>query len=324
MPNFLPRTRFDILMAIVMAAYLGVFAISSLALGGTPETTIIRGFGSLAFLMLSFVLCIGPLSRFSPRFGRLIYNRRHLGVTTFFVGLVHALMSLIQFFEGDLVGVFTTNTAYGDPARFPFAPFGVLTLAILFLMAATSHDLWFHKLGIVRWKKLHMLVYFAYASLVVHVTFGFLQDEAHLLLWTGFFAVVATVLGLHVAAGWRERRVDRVVGEVRDGFVYACRLSEIPESKAKAVSVGAERVAVVRHEGHAYALTNVCKHQNGPLGEGEVVNGFLECPWHGYQFSPRDGTGPPPYCDRVATYAVRVIGDTVYVNPQPRPVEEPA
>ena len=321
MPQFVTRTRFDVLMAGAMVSYLGVFAGLYLSMGGTPETVLIRGFGSLAFLMLSFVLCIGPLSRYSETFKRLVYNRRHLGVTTFFVGLIHGLMSLVQFFEGDLVGVFVTNKNYTDLMRFPFAPFGVLALVILAVMAGTSHDLWFRRLGIRNWKRLHMLVYVAYASLVLHVSFGFLQDQQNAPLWIAFAAVVGTVFVLHVMAAMKERIVDQTVGDELDGYVYACRLGEIPENEAKAISVGGERVAVIHYEGAAYALTNVCKHQNGPLGEGKVVDGYLECPWHGYQFSPKDGTGPPPYCDKVATYDVRMDGDKVYVRPEPNKIE---
>ncbi|HEX9793504.1 MAG TPA: ferric reductase-like transmembrane domain-containing protein [Planctomycetota bacterium] len=318
MPQFVSRTRFDLAMAGVLAAYLAAFCGLYLAGGGTPETAVIRGFGSLAFLMLSFTLCIGPLARFSPRFQNLIYNRRHLGVTTFFVGLVHAALSLAQFFEGDLLGVFTTNTAYGDPARFPFAPFGVLALVILAAMAATSHDSWFRRLGVRHWKSLHMLVYAAYASLVVHVSFGFLQQEGSVLLWSAFVAVVATVFGLQIVAGLRERvRDGQASPREVDGYVYACELASIPEGGARSIPLGAERVAVVKHQGRAYALTNVCKHQNGPLGEGRVCDGFLECPWHGYQFSPVTGKGPPPYEDAVHVYAVRTEGGRVFVNPQP-------
>ena len=319
--QFIARTRFDVLMAGAMLVYLAVFAVLYLGLDGTPETVIIRGFGSMAFLMLSFVLCIGPLSRYSETFKRLVYNRRHLGVATFFVGLIHGLMALMQFFEGDIVGVFTTNTNFGDLTRFPFAPFGVLALVILAVMASTSHDHWFHKFGILRWKKLHMLVYVAYVSLVVHVSFGFLQDQSNPVLWIGFAAVVGTVFVLHVMAALKERMLDSAVGDELDGFVYACRLGEIHENEAKAICIGDERVAVVHFEGAAYAMTNVCKHQNGPLGEGRVVNGYLECPWHGYQFSPKDGTGPPPYCDKVPTHDVRMDGDKIYVKLEANKIE---
>jgi hypothetical protein len=47
----------------------------------TAETLLIRGFGTLALVLLHVILCIGPLCRLDRRFLPLLYNRRHLGVT---------------------------------------------------------------------------------------------------------------------------------------------------------------------------------------------------------------------------------------------------
>ena len=49
----------------------------------------IDAFGSCAFLMLTIILCIGPLARLDRRFLPLLYNRRHFGVLTFFVAALH-------------------------------------------------------------------------------------------------------------------------------------------------------------------------------------------------------------------------------------------
>ena len=45
----------------------------------------IRALGTCAFLMLTMILSIGPLTRLDRRFLPLLYNRRHFGVLTFFV-----------------------------------------------------------------------------------------------------------------------------------------------------------------------------------------------------------------------------------------------
>jgi DMSO/TMAO reductase YedYZ heme-binding membrane subunit len=49
----------------------------------------IRAFGSAAFVMLTVILSIGPLTRLDQRFLPLLYNRRHFGVLTFCVALAH-------------------------------------------------------------------------------------------------------------------------------------------------------------------------------------------------------------------------------------------
>ena len=57
----------------------------------------IRAFGWLAIFLLHVVLVIGPLSRINRNFLIVLYNRRHLGVTMFLVGLVHGIFSILQF-----------------------------------------------------------------------------------------------------------------------------------------------------------------------------------------------------------------------------------
>ena len=80
-----------------------------------------------------------------------------------------------------------------------------------------------------------------------------------------------------------------------------------------------ERVAVFRYDGQISALSNVCQHQNGPLGEGRIVNGCVVCPWHGYEYLPDSGASPPPFTEKVPTFDVRVVAGRVLVHPQPHP-----
>src|SRR5207237_9511114 len=93
--------------------------------------------------------------------------------------------------------------------QFPFQFFGFLALAILFLMAATSHDFWQHTLTVAVWKRIHMLVYAAYALLVAHIALGALQSETNPWLAVVLLAGAVTVTSLHIAAGLKEARIDR-------------------------------------------------------------------------------------------------------------------
>jgi len=56
-------------------------------------------------------------------------------------------------------------------------------------------------------------------------------------------------------------------GARRDGYVEVCGVDEIAEKRAK-VSRSAASGGVFRYDGQVSALSNVCQHQNGPLGEG--------------------------------------------------------
>jgi len=318
------KKLYDITFLCVLALYLTTFV----GVGAwrypsaTAETLLIRAFGTAAFLSLSVVLCIGPLARLDRRFLPLLYNRRHLGVTTFLLGLAHGVFSLFQFHAlgnvNPLVSLFISNPRYRSVAEFPFQALGFFALIILFLMAATSHDFWLRNLSAPVWKRLHMLVYVAYALLVAHITLGALQSETSPLLAGLLIVAVATLLSLHLAVAFRERRIDRArLLAKSDGFVETCTVDRIPEKCAAVVSLSGERVAIFRYDGKISAISNVCQHQNGPLGEGRIIDGCVTCPWHGYQYQPDSGAAPAPFTEKIPTFRVRVVNGTVFVHPQP-------
>jgi hypothetical protein len=77
----------------------------------------IRAFGSCAFIMLTIILCIGPLARLDRRFLPLLYNRRHFGVLTFLVALVHVWFMLEWFaLQGALPSLYDEFTTPTTPS----------------------------------------------------------------------------------------------------------------------------------------------------------------------------------------------------------------
>src|SRR5215467_1417492 len=208
------KRMYDLTFVSLLALYFGVFV----GVGAwrnpsaTAETLLIRALGTAAFLVLNVVLCIGPLSRLDRRFLPLLYNRRHLGVTTFLLGLAHGGFGLVQFHVlgnvNPFISLFSSNPRYSSVAEFPFQSLGFFALLILFLMAATSHDFWLRNLSAPIWKRLHMLVYVAYALLVAHVTLGALQSETSPVLASVLIVGVTIVVSLHLAAAFRAKRLD--------------------------------------------------------------------------------------------------------------------
>jgi len=335
--------------AVVSGIVLGIggFVGASLvfANGEKPDgaALLIRALGTTAFVLLHVVLCIGPLARLSDLFSPLLYNRRHLGVATFFVALAHAIL-VLGYYGGfgstdPFTAVLFAHRSFTSVEAFPFELLGFGALLIMFAMAATSHDFWLAQLSPTVWKALHMSVYAAYALLAGHVTLGSLRDGT----MTGFNAVtigVVIVGALHAASGIRELAKDSagidptgndpaVLGSgahVDDAtpWLRVGSVDQIPERRAKVVCIrGQERVAIFRYNGRLSAVTNVCAHQGGPLGEGEVVDGCITCPWHGYQYDPGNGRSPPPFTEQIATYRVRVEGRDVLLDPRPQPEGTP-
>jgi len=84
-----------------------------------------------------------------------------------------------------------------------------------------------------------------------------------------------------------------------------------------------EAVAVFNDDGRYSAVSHLCAHQNGPLGEGRVIDGCITCPWHGYQYRLVDGCAPAPFTERIATYRLVLDGDTLLLDPRPNPPGTP-
>ncbi|MCB9758590.1 MAG: ferric reductase-like transmembrane domain-containing protein [Alphaproteobacteria bacterium] len=324
------KKKYDALLLGGVALYLAAFVGGGAALhpDATAETLLIRGLGSGALVLLHVILLTGPLARLDRRFLPLLYNRRHMGVTMFTLALAHGVFSIVQFHAlGDmnpLLSLLVSNPRIDSVSQFPFQPLGLAALTVFFLMAATSHDYWLRNLTPPVWKTLHMGVYLAYGLVVMHVTLGVLQAETHPLLGGSLLVGLVLILSAHLTAAARERAVDarerRPLDQGEDaGFVEVCRVQQIPEDRAVVAVLGGERVAVFRYSGVISAISNVCRHQNGPLGEGKIIDGCVTCPWHGFQYQPDCGAAPPPFTEKVPTFRVRVRGDRVLVHPQPLP-----
>jgi nitrite reductase/ring-hydroxylating ferredoxin subunit/DMSO/TMAO reductase YedYZ heme-binding membrane subunit len=320
---------YDGILVAAVALYLGGFTLVYWQLHPPKNLADaidiwIRATGTAAFLMLTVILSIGPLTRIDRRFLPLLYNRRHFGVLTFLVAAAHAWLMVEWFIVldavPDLINELTDIGSYGKFIGFPFKTLGIVALLVLFLMAATSHDFWLAFLGPPVWKALHMGLYIAYGLVVMHVALGIMQYERTPLIPLMLTAGFGIVCGLHLAAGWRELRLDRGTAVTADGWIIVGNPQTIPDKAARiVVAPGGERIAVFRDGDLIGAVTNLCAHQNGPLGEGRIIDGCITCPWHGYQYRLSDGCAPPPFTERLVTYPLRIKAGMVEVEPRPLP-----
>lgn len=90
------------------------------------------------------------------------------------------------------------------------------------------------------------------------------------------------------------------------------RVEDLPPGQIRHLKVGKRDIAVARVGDEFFALSNLCRHAFGPLGEGFMDGYVVMCPWHGWRYDVRDGTTDHPNAD-VATYAVTVREGEVFV-----------
>jgi nitrite reductase/ring-hydroxylating ferredoxin subunit len=74
--------------------------------------------------------------------------------------------------------------------------------------------------------------------------------------------------------------------------------TEIPEMTPIRATAGGQKILVVREGETIHAMHEVCAHAGGPLAEGAIIDGCIECPWHGSRFLLANGRarrGPTVY-----------------------------
>ena len=75
-------------------------------------------------------------------------------------------------------------------------------------------------------------------------------------------------------------------------------LQDIPEGGPTKAKAGINTLILVRTGDTIRALHETCAHAGGPLAEGTLVDGCIQCPWHGSRFRLENGhvaRGPAMY-----------------------------
>lgn len=99
-------------------------------------------------------------------------------------------------------------------------------------------------------------------------------------------------------------------------FLTVAKVSDVPPGRTKVVELEGKRIALCNANGTIYAIDDICTHDNGPLGEGELFGDQIECPRHGARFDVKTGKVVClPAVRPVKTYEVKVEGGEVRIKP---------
>jgi nitrite reductase/ring-hydroxylating ferredoxin subunit/multimeric flavodoxin WrbA len=92
-------------------------------------------------------------------------------------------------------------------------------------------------------------------------------------------------------------------------------VAELTRTPLRQIAIGRTRIALSFHDGQFGAVSGVCNHVGGPLGEGRLEGDYVVCPWHGWKFHCRTGQGEPGFEeDQVPRYELREADGRLYVN----------
>jgi len=81
------------------------------------------------------------------------------------------------------------------------------------------------------------------------------------------------------------------------------------------ITIGRTRIALSYLNGKFGAVSGVCNHVGGPLGEGTLDGDYIVCPWHYYKYHCVTGEGEPGFeADRVPRYELKEEDGHLFVN----------
>jgi nitrite reductase/ring-hydroxylating ferredoxin subunit len=110
-----------------------------------------------------------------------------------------------------------------------------------------------------------------------------------------------------------------------DGFQMVGRLSEFKQGRGRAVRVGDIKVAIFRFGDRFHAIQDRCPHMGASLADGRVLDGWVECFWHGWTFNLEDGRSDQKsrqwLCADV--YETKVEQEALWVRVPPAAPTEP-
>lgn len=109
------------------------------------------------------------------------------------------------------------------------------------------------------------------------------------------------------ASSWSSRRAKLVLvsagsagmafgRESETRWVCVARVDDVPVGQVRSFEADGWKLALVNRDRAYYALWAICPHRGGPLDQGVLWHGMVECPWHHFRFDPATGANVYPAC----------------------------
>lgn len=92
-------------------------------------------------------------------------------------------------------------------------------------------------------------------------------------------------------------------------------VSELPNGERLFVTLGDRQIVIFNIAGQLFAIGDVCTHDDGPLGDGDLEGYNIVCPRHGAEFDVRTGkVMQMPAVVDIPAYPVKVKDGVIFVG----------
>ena len=97
-------------------------------------------------------------------------------------------------------------------------------------------------------------------------------------------------------------------------FVKVAERTDFTDPSKRILEVDDRLIVVLLIDGQYYCIDDVCTHDGGPLGDGQLCGFELACPRHGAKFDVRSGAAlTMPATEATVVHDIKVEGNDVLV-----------
>lgn len=175
-----------IFLTALLPMALVIYQIVNNQLGPDPAKALALISGKWAIRFLLLTLLLSSLARIRASLKAVLQFRRMLGLFAFFYASMHLLVFIVLLLNFDVAMLLS------EINKRPYITVGTLSWLLLLPLALTSNTPAIKRLGGMRWRKLHRLVYVSVLLAIIHVVWRVRSDWSDALLYT----TLALCLGL--------------------------------------------------------------------------------------------------------------------------------
>jgi 3-phenylpropionate/trans-cinnamate dioxygenase ferredoxin component len=98
-------------------------------------------------------------------------------------------------------------------------------------------------------------------------------------------------------------------------YIEIIPVDQLPPGERIFLEVKGRSIVIFNLAGNLFAIGDVCSHDNGPVGDGDIQGTEIICPRHGARFDIRSGkaTSLPAVVD-IPAYPVRVVAGMIEIG----------
>ena len=106
------------------------------------------------------------------------------------------------------------------------------------------------------------------------------------------------------------------ISSERDYLYFpVCEEKALPLGERLFIEINHEPIVIINQDGKLFAIGDVCSHDNGPVGDGEIEEGSIICPRHGARFEIATGKALTlPAVEDIPSYVVRIISGQIEIG----------